>query len=65
MVPLGQRVAERYAVLPGTIDAASVGHAAAALHRDPASWDDWGTYEETLQHIKQLWHVLVRFGRRR
>jgi len=63
MVPLAHRVAERYAVPPGTIDAASLGRAAAALHREPGSWEDWAPYEETLQHIKQLWHVLVRFGR--
>jgi hypothetical protein len=65
MVPLAHRVAERYAIVPGAIDAASLGRAAAALHREPGSWDDWDTYEETLQHIKQLWHVLVRFGRPR
>jgi hypothetical protein len=65
MVPLAQRVADRYAIARGTIDAACLGRAAEALHRDPSSWDDWAPYEETLQHIKQLWHVLVRFGRPR
>jgi hypothetical protein len=65
MVHLAQRVADRYAVPAGTIDAASLGRADAALHREPRSWDDWAPYEETLQHIKQLWHVLVRFGRPR
>jgi ribosomal protein S18 acetylase RimI-like enzyme len=65
MVPLARRVAERCAIVPGAIDAASLGRAAAALHREPGSWEDWDTYEETLQHIKQLWHVLVRFGRPR
>ncbi|WP_433619087.1 DUF3626 domain-containing protein [Paenibacillus cellulositrophicus] len=36
--------------------------AAASLHNHPEEWQDWGSYDETLQHIKQLWHVLVRFG---
>jgi hypothetical protein len=46
----------------GVIDAATIGRAAASLHRDPLAWQDWATPDETLQHLKQLWHVLVRFG---
>jgi Protein of unknown function (DUF3626) len=57
MVPLAARVA-----VGGRLDAAVVGRAAASLHRDPESWTDCGTFDETLQHIKQLWHVLVRYG---
>jgi hypothetical protein len=57
MVPLAERVAVR-----GQLDAAVVGAAAASLHREPETWADWGTRDETLQHLKQLWHVLVKYG---
>lgn len=46
-------------------DAATLGRAAESLVREPATWNDWGAPEETWQHIKQLWHVLVAFGRAR
>jgi hypothetical protein len=46
-------------------DAATLGRAAQSLIREPTKWQDWGTAAETWQHIKQLWHVLVRFGRER
>jgi hypothetical protein len=39
-----------------------IGNAAVSLSRQPESWRDWGTYDETLQHIKQLWHVLAYYG---
>lgn len=54
---LAQRIAEQ-----GLIDAAIIGIAAASLHRQPERWHDWGTYGETLQQLKQLWHVLVHQG---
>lgn len=57
MRPLARRISD------GThVDAAILGRAAAALERDPAAWADWDDYEATLQHLKQLWHVLVRYG---
>lgn len=40
-----------------------IGIAAANLKRDPASWSDRGTYDEVLQELKLLWHVLVTFGK--
>ncbi len=46
-------------------DAATLGEAARSLVREPSTWRDWDTEAETWQHIKQLWHVLVRFGRER
>ncbi|HEY4001062.1 MAG TPA: DUF3626 domain-containing protein [Candidatus Xenobia bacterium] len=48
--PLAARIARDYR---DPIDAATIGEAAAHLPRDP----------ETLQHVKQLWHVLVQHGR--
>jgi hypothetical protein len=54
---LAARIAEK-----GLIDAAIIGKAAASLRRQPERWRDWGTYDETLQHLKQLWHVLVHQG---
>ncbi|MDB5215826.1 MAG: hypothetical protein JWO86_3753 [Myxococcaceae bacterium] len=47
---------------PVMLDASIIGRAAQSLHRDPSVWEDWDTPEETLQHVKQLWHVLVRYG---
>jgi hypothetical protein len=63
MVPLAARMNERFARVSGELDAFVVGRAAESLHRDPETWRDWGTLDETLQHIKQMWHVLVAYGR--
>jgi hypothetical protein len=46
----------------GIVDAAAIGAAEATLHSRPETWLDWGTREETLQHLKQLWHVVVHYG---
>lgn len=56
------RLARRIAGDKGFMDAAVIGAAEASLHRAPDSWRDWGTHEEALQHLKQLWHVLVHYG---
>lgn len=42
--------------------ASILGWAARSLYREPEAWRSSGTVEETLQHLKQLWHVLVRYG---
>jgi hypothetical protein len=65
MAPLAQRIDQRFTSARGQLDAAAVGRAAASLHREPAAWADWGSPDETLQHLKQLWHVLVAYGRPR
>ncbi|GKS14836.1 hypothetical protein YDYSY3_58360 [Paenibacillus chitinolyticus] len=65
MPPLARRVASSYgteAASPDVFDAAAIGRATASLHRQPESWADFGTPEEVLQYLKQLWHVLVRYG---
>jgi Protein of unknown function (DUF3626). len=30
---------------------------------NPELWSDRGDYEEMLQELKYMWHILVRFGR--
>lgn len=62
MVPLAARLDESFARVRGELDAVVVGRAAQSLFREPEAWRDWGTAEETLQHLKQMWHVLVRYG---
>ncbi|MCG7410857.1 DUF3626 domain-containing protein [Paenibacillus sp. ACRRX] len=62
MPPLAERVSRGFAIRPGELDAVTLGRAAATLHFNPESWQDWGTPNETSQHLKQLWHILVRYG---
>lgn len=57
MPSLADRIAKN-----GTIDAYQIGLAVMNLKRNPDSWSDRGTYEEVLQELKLLWHVLVRYG---
>jgi hypothetical protein len=57
MPALAERVAR-----DGIIDASIIGAAERTLHIEPQLWEDWGTKDEVLQHLKQLWHVLVHFG---
>jgi Protein of unknown function (DUF3626) len=47
------------------IDAHTIGSAVMNLKRDPDSWSDRGTYEDVLQELKLLWHVLLKYGRPR
>jgi len=60
--PAMPRLARRIAGTDGTLDAAVIGRAAASLHQQPEAWRDWGSREDALQHLKQLWHVLVHYG---
>jgi hypothetical protein len=59
--PAMPRLAQRIAG-DGILDAAVIGAAEATLYSQPESWLDWGSREETLQHLKQLWHVVVHYG---
>ncbi|MFE4373245.1 DUF3626 domain-containing protein [Streptomyces sp. NPDC056835] len=61
MVPLAARVCRSYAG-SGTLDAEVLGHAAASVVREPGARREWGTQDEVLQYVKQLRHVLVRYG---
>ncbi|MGC4892741.1 DUF3626 domain-containing protein [Micromonospora sp. DT31] len=60
--PLAARVAAEFGCPGEPVTAALVGRAAASVVREPSRWADRGPTEVTLQHLKQLWHVLVRFG---
>ncbi|MGV9213045.1 DUF3626 domain-containing protein [Micromonospora sp. RB23] len=44
------------------VDAALIGRGAVSVVTEPQRWADRGPVADTLQHLKQLWHVLVRFG---
>jgi hypothetical protein len=59
--PAMPRLARRIAG-NGLVDAAVIGAAEATLYSQPELWRDWGSHEETLQHLKQLWHVVVHYG---
>ncbi|MZD09743.1 DUF3626 domain-containing protein [Streptomyces sp. SID5785] len=62
LVPLAARVRESFGA-GGLIDAACVGRAAASAVTEPGAWSAYGSPEEVLQYVKQVWHCLVRFGR--
>ncbi|KAK4234447.1 hypothetical protein C8A03DRAFT_18658 [Achaetomium macrosporum] len=47
----------------GIVDARAIGDAVRELKRNPDVWTDRGSYDEVLQELKLLWHVLVRYGR--
>jgi len=54
-------LARRIAV-DNLVDAKAIGMAANDLKRGPELWRDRGSYEEVLQELKYMWHVLVRYG---
>ncbi|MGN9810082.1 DUF3626 domain-containing protein [Micromonospora sp. BQ11] len=60
--PFAARVHAEFARPGDPVDAALVGRAAASLVTHPERWADRGPVAVTLQHLKQLWHVLVRYG---
>jgi len=33
-----------------------------AMGKRKREWRDWASQADTLQHLKQLWHVLVHYG---
>jgi len=58
--PAVRKLARRIAG-EGVVDAAVIGAAQQSLCLRPNEWQGWGPTEDTLQHLKQLWHVLVHF----
>ena len=59
---LGERIAAEFGDGSGRIDAELVGRAARVVVTDPERFADHGDASVTLQHLKQLWHVLVAYG---
>jgi hypothetical protein len=57
MPSLARRVARS-----GVVDASAIGAAVRDLHENPDAWSDRGTFDDVLQELKLLWHVLVRYG---
>lgn len=44
------------------VNAKIIGDAAAEVVRHPERWQDRGSPQQCLQELKQLWHVVVRYG---
>ncbi|MGI2296138.1 DUF3626 domain-containing protein [Paenibacillus sp. GXUN7292] len=57
MPSLAKRIAQE-----SHIDASVIGAAVNNLKRHPELWKDRGSYEEVLQELKYMWHVLVQYG---
>lgn len=59
---MAARIAREHGDGSSRLHAEILGRAARSVVTDPGRWQDSGKSVETLQHIKQLWHVLVRYG---
>jgi hypothetical protein len=59
---IAERIAREFGGGSSRLHAELIGRAARSVVTDPARWQDCGTPAETLQKIKQLWHVLVQYG---
>ncbi|MGC4879984.1 DUF3626 domain-containing protein [Micromonospora sp. DT43] len=59
---LAARLHREFARPGDPVDAALIGRGAVSVVTEPERWADRGPIADTLQHLKQLWHVLVRFG---
>lgn len=59
---LAARLHREFARPGEPVDAALIGRGAVSVVTEPERWADRGPIADTLQHLKQLWHVLVRFG---
>ncbi|MFF4879859.1 DUF3626 domain-containing protein [Micromonospora sp. NPDC000668] len=59
---LAARLHREFARPGEPVEAALIGRAAASVVAEPDRWADRGPAAVTLQHLKQLWHVVVRYG---
>ena len=57
-------LAQHIAGMDGFVDAEVIGRAAASLHHNREQWRELGDYLDVLRTFRQLWHVVVHFGRR-
>jgi Protein of unknown function (DUF3626) len=62
---LAERVVDGYAADGRHVDAAAIGRAAASAVRQPLRWREWGTTAEALTCLKDLWLIVVVYGRPR
>jgi hypothetical protein len=60
--PAIPKLAQRIAA-GGIVNAGVVGAAQRSLQLRPDEWLGWGDRADILQHLKQIWHVLVHYGR--
>lgn len=60
---LAGMVIERFAADGTHLDAAAIGRAAVSVVREPAAWQPWEDAEDPLTRLKDLWHLLVIYGR--
>lgn len=50
------------AIADKPVTARTIGEAAAGLSQNPQPLQEFGTAAEVTQHLKRLWHVLVKYG---
>ncbi|MEQ1759278.1 MAG: DUF3626 domain-containing protein [Vicinamibacterales bacterium] len=60
--PAIPELARRIAGRGGMVEAAVIGAAEASFRARPEAWGALGSQDQLLQHFRQLWHVVVRYG---
>jgi hypothetical protein len=60
---LARRLVGDHATDGRHLDAATLGRAAVSVVRQPYEWQPWTYAEDPLTRIKDLWHILVVYGR--
>jgi hypothetical protein len=60
---LARRLVSDHATDGRHLDAATLGRAAVSVVRQPNEWQPWPDAEDPLTRIKDLWHILVVYGR--
>jgi Protein of unknown function (DUF3626) len=60
---LARRLVSDHATDGRHLDAATLGRAAVSVVRQPYEWQPWTYAEDPLTRIKDLWHILIVYGR--